>query len=76
MSDKQSSPDRADGETDGAGPPVDRRTVLSSVGVAVTPLTAAGGLSTGRGSTVGEWYGYGDEEYGFAGYGGVPASSD
>lgn len=62
MSDKQRGSDHR----------IDRRTFLLSAGIATTPLATAGTVVAD--STDGEWYGYGDEEYGFAGYGGVPAT--
>lgn len=73
MSDKQGGSGRAG---DGDGARIGRRAFLVSAGVATTSLAATGNATACPTSTTGEWYGYGDEYYGFSGYGGTAPSCE
>jgi len=66
-------------ETDTTGPSteprdrtcVDRRSFLLTAGAATASLAAVGSASAC--ATDGEWYGYGEQQYNFSGYGGIAA---
>ena len=72
MSDTQDDSERTDdaraGVTEG---PIGRRRFLVSTGVATVALASTGNATACPTSTTGERYGYGDQYYGFSGYGGT-----
>lgn len=53
-----------------------RRTFLRSAGVVTTALAASGSAVACPTSTTGERYGFGNEYYGFSGYGGQAPSCE